>query len=205
MVNSARRLVATVSFVCAVGVAALLAPSISDARANAISPTPLVGLNNCDLSTLSQPFAPWSDFAFYELVPGGDFENSTWGLAGGANLVAGSERYAATGTLGSASLSLPRGSSAQSPLICVDAAHPSIRLFVSGSGSVAVKVVDGSWVIAAGVAVADGDWTPTPVMLTGSAVLAAPSGGTAQISVTVTGLSGSARIDDVFIDPWSRG
>jgi hypothetical protein len=36
-------------------------------------------------------------------------------------------------------------------------------------------------------------------------VLGAASGGTAQVSVTFTGLSGSPRIDDVFIDPWSRG
>jgi hypothetical protein len=43
------------------------------------------------------------------------------------------------------------------------------------------------------------------VMLTNSAVMAASSGGTAQLSVTLTGISGSPRIDDVFVDPWSRG
>jgi hypothetical protein len=36
-------------------------------------------------------------------------------------------------------------------------------------------------------------------------VLAVLSGGTARVSVRFTGLSGSPRIDDVFIDPWGHG
>jgi hypothetical protein len=205
MINSARRLIGTVSVVGALGAANLLAPGTSNAQAGAVSPTPGVGLNTCNRSAVSQPFAPWLDFADYALVPGGDFESSTWTLTSGANLVAGSEPYAATGTLGSSSLSLRSGSSAQSPLTCVDATHPSIRFFIAGTGSVAVKVVNGSSVIPAGVAVASADWKPTPVMLTSAGVLGATPNGTAQISVTLTGLTGSPRVDDVFIDPWSRG
>jgi hypothetical protein len=205
MINSARRVIGTVSVVCTFGAAGLLAPSISDAQASAVSPTSVVGLNACNLSALSQPFSPWLDFANYELVPGGDFESSTWTLTGGAKRVAGSEPYAATGTLGSSSLSLPGASSAQSPLTCVDTTYPSIRFFIAGTGSVAVHIVHGSSVIPAGVAVAGGEWAPTPVMLTSSAMLGAASGGTAQVSVSFTGLFGSPRIDDVFIDPWSRG
>jgi hypothetical protein len=205
MINSARRFIRIVSIACTLGVTALLAPIVSDAPANVVNPTSLVSLNACDVSELSQPFARWLDFANYELAPGGDFESSTWTLTGGAKRVAGSEPYAATGTLGSSSLSLPAGSSAQSPLACVDAAHPSIRFFIAGTGSVAVAVVDGGLVIPAGVAVAGGKWSPTPVMLTSSAVLGAQSGGTAQVSLAVTALSGSPQIDDVFIDPWARG
>jgi hypothetical protein len=205
MINSARRFLRTVSIACTFGATAILAPIVSDAQANVVNRTSLVSLNTCKVSGLSQPFARWLDFANYELAPGGDYESSTWTLTGGAKLVAGSEPYAATGTLGSSSLSLPAGSSARSPLACVDATHPSIRFFIAGQGSVAVNVVDGGLVIPAGVAVAGGKWSPTPVMLTSSAVLAAQSGGTAQVSVTVTGLSGGPQIDDVFIDPWSRG
>jgi hypothetical protein len=205
VINSSRHLIRTVSVVCILGAAVLLAPSISNAQTNAADPTPSPGLNTCTLPALSQPFARWSDSAYYELVPGGDFESSTWALSGGARPVAGSEPYAATGSLGSSSLYLPAGSYAQSPPTCVDATYPSIRFFIAGSGSVAVSIVRGSSVIPAGVAVAGGDWAPTPVMLTGSPVLAATSGGTAQISVALTGLSGSPRVDDVFVDPWSRG
>ena len=205
MINSARRSIRTVSIACAFAATALFAPIVSDAQAKVVNPTSLVNLDACSPSALSRPFAPWLDFAKYELAPSGDFESAAWTLTGGANVVAGSEPYAATGTLGSSWLSLPAGSSAQSPLACVDATHPSIRLFIAGTGLVAVTVVDGSSVIPAGAAVAGGEWSPTPVMLTSSAVLGALSGGTAEVSLIVTSLSGSPRIDDVFIDPWARG
>ena len=205
MINSARRLIRTVSIVCALGTTALLTPIVSNARADGVDPTSLVNANTCNLSALSHPFARWLDFADYELAPGGDFESSTWTLTGGAERVAGSEPYAATGALGSSSLSLPTASSAQSPPTCVDAAYPSIRFFIAGKGSVAVNVVDGGLVIPAGIAVAGGEWSPSPVMLTSSAVLGALSGGTAEVSLTFTALSGNPQIDDVFIDPWCHG
>ena len=85
------------------------------------------------------------------------------------------------------------------------ATYPSIRFFIAGKGLVAVNLVDGRAVIPAGVAVAGGEWAPTPVMLTLSPVLAVLSGGSAQVSVRFTGLFGSPRIDDVFIDPWGHG
>jgi hypothetical protein len=43
------------------------------------------------------------------------------------------------------------------------------------------------------------------VVLTNAAVLGAPSGGTTQIAVSFSGVSGNPRVDDVFVDPWSRG
>lgn len=205
MIKSARRLIGTLSVVCTVGAAGLLAPGISAAHANAVSPRSLGVRTSCKPSALSRPFARWLDFSRYELVPGGDFESSTWKLTGGAKLVPGSEPYAVTGTLGSSSLSLPRGASAESPRTCVAATYPSIRFFIAGAGSVAVNVVDGSLVIPAGVVVHRGAWAPTPVMVTLSPVLAVLSGGTAQVSVSFTGRSGSPRIDDVFMDPWARG
>jgi hypothetical protein len=197
------RLVRTVSVVCALGTTALLAPIVSNAWAD--DGGSLINLDACKPSALSQPFARWADFASYELPPSGDFESSRWTLTGGAKLVAGSEPYAATGTLGSSSLSLPAGSSAQSPSTCVDAGYPSIRFFIAGTGSIAVNVVDGDQVIPVGVAVAGGEWSPSPVMLTLSAVLGAQSGGTAKVSLTFTGLSGDPQIDDVFVDPYCHG
>jgi hypothetical protein len=196
------RLVRRVSVVCALGATALFAPIVSNAWAHGTS---LIDLNACNPSALSQPFARWADFAEYELAPGGDFESSGWALTGGARLVAGSEPYAATGTLGSSSLSLPAGSSAQSPPTCVDAAYPSIRFFIAGTGSVAVNVVDGGTVIPVGVAAAGGEWSPSLVMPTLSAVLGALAGGTAEVSLTFTGLSGDPQIDDVFVDPYCHG
>ncbi len=138
-------------------------------------------------------------------MPGGDFESSAWTLTGGAQLTTGSEPYAATGTLGSWSLSLPAGSSAESPSNCVDATYPTTRFFIAGSGVVEVSVVDDGLVIPARVAIAPGDWQPTPIMLTESPLLGLLSGGTAQVSLQLTALLGDPQVDDVFIDPWNRG
>ena len=205
MINSGRRSIGLVSIVCAVAAAGLLAPSISDAQANVASRTQSGVLKACHPSALSRPFAPWLDFSRYELVPGGGFETPTWTLTGAAKRVAGSEPYAATGSRGSWSLSLPRRSSAQSPRTCVAATYPTIRFFIAGKGLVAVSIRDGRSAIPAGVVVAGGKWAPTPVMVTLSPVLAVLSGGTARVSVRFTGITGSPRIDDVFIDPWGHG
>ena len=138
-------------------------------------------------------------------APGGDFEEPGWTLQGDAQRVPGSEPYAATGTLGSWSLALPAGSSAESPPTCVDTAYPSVRFFIEGTGSVAVSIVAETTEIPAGVAVAGSDWLPTPVMLTSSAVVAALSDGVAQVSVRITALTGDPQVDDVYLDPWCRG
>ena len=165
----------------------------------------LVGVNPCNGSVVTQPFLRWLDPAWYELAPDADFESAAWVLSGNAQLVAGSDPYAASGSLGSHSLLLPAGSWAQSPLTCVDAAYPSIRFFIKGTGIVAAGLVYQGTYIPTGVAVAGGDWQPTLVMVTDSSVAGLLSGGSAAVSVRVTALSGDPEVDDVFIDPWNRG
>jgi hypothetical protein len=165
----------------------------------------VVNVSTCNTNALTQPFAPWADPASYELAPGGDFESSTWSTSGGAAIVSGSEPFAATGAPGNSALSMPAGSSAQSPSTCVDAAYPDVRLFVGGTGTVAVSVVYNGVAIPAGVAVAGGSWSPTLPMVTQSAVLGALNGGTATVSVLLTALTGTPQVDDVFVDPWNHG
>jgi hypothetical protein len=194
-----RRVFRRVSIVAALGAAAALAAPLSAAHADVIN------LNPCNGATLSQAFAPWSDPSWYELAPGGDFESSAWTLTGGAQITPGSEPYAATGTLGSSSLSLPAGASAQSPTTCVDAAYPTVRFFMAGTGVVALSIVDHGLAIPAGVAIATGRWEPTAVMVTEAPLLGLLSGGTAPVSLQLTTLLGDPQIDDVFIDPWNRG
>ena len=179
--------------------AAACALPASDARAD------LIPVTTCTASVIGQPFMPWGDVAFYELSPGGDFERATWTLDGGARRQSGSEPFAATGKLGNWSLTLPAGSSAQSPLTCVDAGYPTVRFFIAGTGSVAVSLVYGNIAIPSGIAVAGSHWFPTPVTVTAAAVAATASGGSAQVSVRLTGVSGNPQVDDVLIDPWNRG
>jgi hypothetical protein len=50
-----------------------------------------------------------------------------------------------------------------------------------------------------------GSWAPTLPMLTGSAVGGLVSGGTAQVALRFTAVTGSWQIDDVFVDPYQRG
>jgi hypothetical protein len=203
LLSPARRLLGTISTGCAVGAIAL-ASSASAAQAS------LVDLSACNGNTITQPFLPWADISHYELTPGGDFESSDfnatpWTLSGGAAVVQGSEPFAVTGALGSSSLSMPAGSSAESPATCVNAAYPTVRFFVSGFGALSVSVVDGSLVIPTGLVVAAGSWTPTPIMVTGSAVEGLLGGGTANVSIELTSLAGSPQVDDVYMDPWMRG
>jgi len=194
-----RQLLRSVAVMIALGVANAVAPSLAAAQAGSVD------LGACNSATLSTPFIPWVDPASYELAPGGDFEGSSWTLSDGAALSGGSETFAATGTAGASSLSLPAGASAQSPATCVDAAYPTIRFFIAGTGSVAVGVVYDGVYLPAGVAVASGGWQPTALMLTSAAVPAALAGGETQVSLRLTALTGSPRVDDVFIDPWNRG
>ena len=199
MTGPVRRLVGGVSIAIALGVASALALPVSAAAADPIN------LAACNNAALSQAFAPWADPSLYELAPGGDFESAAWTLDGRAQLTAGSEPYAATGTLGNSSLSLPAGSSALSPVTCVDAAYPSVRFFIAGTGLVAVNVIDGGLDLPAGIAAASGAWEPTSVMLTEAPLYGLLSGGTAQVSLQLIALTGDPQIDDVFIDPWNRG
>jgi len=203
LLGKARMVLGTATAGCAIGATFLLASSVSVAQAALTSP------GACTPGAVSQPFALWGDTSSYELAPGGDFESSDfasspWMLGGGARRVSGSEPYAATGQLGAYSLSLPAGAFAQSPPTCVDAAYPTVRFFVAGSGTLSVSVVYGSLVIPTGVVLATNAWTPSLPVITLSAVPGLLFGGTAEVSIRLTGLIGSPQVDDVFVDPWRR-
>jgi hypothetical protein len=173
----------------------------------------LVNTDACNEAPLSQPFLRWGDSSTYELAPGGDFEGtlSGWSLGGGAQRVAGSEPFGATGAVGSYALDLPAGASAQSPFTCLDAAYPSFRFFAHNDTLLATVLVQvvyqtpvGTVVLPLGVAALSGTWQPTLPMLTGSVLTGALSGGTAQAALRFTAVGGSSQIDDVFVDPHMR-
>lgn len=189
------------------GIVFLVAPGASAQAA-------IINTSACNGAALTQPFGPWGDTSSYELVPGGDFEGSLsgWTLSGGARQVAGSEPFAATGVAGASSLQLPAGASVQTPYTCVNAAYPTFRFFGRNDGllstvlvSVVYKVpILGEVAIPVGVVALSGSWSPTVPMLTASAVTGALNGGTTQVALRFTALTGSSQIDDVFIDPRCR-
>jgi hypothetical protein len=190
----------------AVALVALVVPTCWSATAQAA----LVSTGACDEAALSQPFLAWGDSNLYELVPGGDFAGSLsgWTLSGGAQRVAGGEPYHVSGAAGGYSLALPDGASAQSPAVCVNASYPIFRFFARNQGlasTVLVQVVYqtllGPVAAPLGVVALSGEWQPTLPMLTGSLAAAALSGGTAEVALRFTALTGASQVDDVFVDP----
>jgi hypothetical protein len=194
MIASVRRTVLTFCTTAALCATAAAAPVAAQADSG-----------TCDNSQASQPFASWGDNSPYVLAPGGDFEGSApWTLSGNAAVVAGSEPFAATGSPGSYLLSLPQGSSAESPAACVDANDPTLRFFIGGSGRLLVRVVYSGVAIPVGVVNAGRAWAPSAILPTGSALFENLWGGSDQVYLKFTALTGNPQVDDVFIDPWYR-
>ena len=94
----------------------------------------------CDGVGMQQPFLDWHDSASYVLVDGGDFETAAtgWTLSDGAATVPGGNPYRADSS--ATALSLPAGSSATSPAVCVSKGNPAARVFAqAGDASKAAK------------------------------------------------------------------
>jgi hypothetical protein len=163
----------------------------------------------------SQVFAPWQDYANYYLAPNGSFELGTagWSLSGGARVVDGNEPFLPTG---SHSLSLPSGSSALSPVICLGPKQIYVRMFAGDAGGtdrgLRVRVV---WygLLNKVLGISDfavfepgHDWSPTSKLNSsgGMQVPLLPLVGStsARVEVTPLGSGSNWRIDDLFVDPY---
>jgi hypothetical protein len=166
----------------------------------------------CSAPPATSPFLPWGDPNDYFLAPGGDFESKAgWTFTGGAQLVAGSEPFAASGRLGKRSLSLPPGSTALSPVLCLTPENASIRFFAKAVGGddaslrgAAIISRSGRQVVALGAVGGTDDWAPAEPMASGVAEAAWTHGRTA-VQLRFTADSGAWQIDDLFVDPQKRG
>jgi len=159
----------------------------------------------------SRAFAPWGDDAYYGFVPNGGFENGAtgWTLTGGARVVAGNESFSVHAAGDQSSLSLPAGSSATSPRMCIGLLSMKMRFFARNTaGSAArlnVKVLyDGGLGQLLGIAdagtVSGGQWHPSPAigMLGGTLPLFTQG---VRIRLTPANATGSWTVDDVYVDP----
>jgi hypothetical protein len=164
----------------------------------------------CDGQTFEQPFLRWLDPASYVLVGNGSLESTGgWTLSGGARLVSGNEPWKVHAPTDSHSLSLPSGSSATTPALCVTLLHPDLRFFLVNSGSVlaTLKVEAITNVLGVrlttpiGLLVAGASWQPTiPLPFLQNLLTAAQ--GTVQFRFTPVGSGSGWRIDDVYVDPF---
>ena len=150
----------------------------------------------CTDEPVSRPFLPWLDLAWYEPAPNGGFETGAAGWTfDGAAVVNGGQPWGG----GTRSLSLPAGSSATTAPVCVTVAHPTIRFFARGSGVLTVTVLADGLEVPVGVVLPGGSWSPTLPMTIVFNLL-----GAQDVRFRFAS-AGALRIDDVYIDPYSKG
>jgi len=175
-------------------------------------------LGTCAASAYEQPFAPWLDFASYELAPNGGLESGPdgWSLDGGAAVAAGNESFYVGDAGDTSSLSLPSGSAATTSSMCVDATSPDLRLFVRNSGSLLstlkvealyTDVLGQPRALTVALLAAGSTWQPTlPIPVLANLLGAPPlvTDGTTSVAFRFTPLGSRSgwRIDDVYVDPF---
>jgi hypothetical protein len=196
-VKSMRKLLATMAAVVAV-----MACAAATAQA-------------CNYQGAEQVFKPWGDNHHYVLAPDGGFEagGNGWSLAGGATTVAGNESFYLNDPADSRSLSLPAGSSAVSPPICMSLDTPIFRLVARNTGDPSAGLrVEATYKLLGLVRTktvstvrAGSDWAPSQQMstvLTLSTIVGTLVPSSIQIKITPVG--GEWQVDDLYIDPFAR-
>jgi hypothetical protein len=169
----------------------------------------LLGLNN-DCGSTSQPFAQFGDYRDYTFGTNGGLENGAtgWSLSG-ARVVSGNESFYVHSHGDVNSLSLPAGSTAYTPKLCMGTTSSVMRYFVKGSsdGSVRVEVVlrgllgQVLGVFQVSKVSTDSSWQAGPPVLNLDSLLGLL--GVSYVQLKFTTLSGTAQIDDVYVDPWA--
>jgi len=170
----------------------------------------ITGLLGGGCGATAPVFAPWGDWAGYYFAPNGGFESGSngWTLAGGSAVVTQNNEPWFLAGFGSRALQIPRGGSA-SINVCYGLTYPGVRAFASGVGGPAtihvrvysrgllgiLSLLDG------GSFQAGQGWSPTPKISTLFSALAAPLG-TKSMTLQFTVESGTAQIDDLFVDPF---
>jgi hypothetical protein len=197
------------AFIAAIASAALASP----ASAGLVTSS----AGSCYDGPLSQPFQRFGDSASYKLVHNGSFEGGTagWTLSGGAKTVAGNETYKVGGSTHSRSLSLPGGSRAVTPFVCLGMHEPTLRLFARRqSGLLTTLFVEvqvqtslglTAWLPVLPGDVGGGSWHPTIAMpvLVNALTLSTTDRTPVRFRFTPL-LLGSWQIDDVYVDPVMR-
>jgi hypothetical protein len=171
----------------------------------------------CTYSGAKKAFAPWGDQRNYVLAPDGGFEagGSGWQLSGGATVVEGNESFYLNGAADSKSLSLPAGSSATSPAVCMSIDTSSFRLVARNTGDPSARLrVEASYKLlglvrtkTAGIIQAGPAWAPTQsvsTVLTLSTVVGTLIPSAIEIRITPLDAGGRWQVDDVYVDPFRR-
>lgn len=199
-------------------------PSSSRGKCAALLATALLAMavfagsaHACSYSGAEKVFSPWEDSRNYVLAPDGGFEagGSGWQLNRGAAVVQGNESYYLNDAADSESLSLPAGSSAVSPPVCMSIDTPSFRLVARNSGDPSARLrVEATYTLlglvrtkTAGTIQSGSTWAPTQsvsTVLTLSTIVGTLTPSAIEIRLTPLDAGGNWQVDDVYIDPFRR-
>jgi hypothetical protein len=171
----------------------------------------------CSSVGAGRVFSPWGDQHAYVLAPDGGFEAGAlgWGLNGGAKVVTGNESYYLHGAGDRSSLSLPGGSSAGSPPVCMAIDTPAFRMMARNTGDPSSRLrVTATYSLlgllrtkTVGTVVATSAWKPTDpqsTVLTLSTVIGTLIPSAIQIGINPLDSKGRWQVDDLYVDPFSR-
>jgi hypothetical protein len=192
------------------GAIAAIAIPVAAANAGGGLITTLIG-GNCGSD--APVFAPWADASQYYFAPNGGFESgaSGWSFTGGAAVVSGNESYDVHSSGDDRSALIPAGGSA-STTVCYGLLYPSVRFFAQSVGdqpaTIDVRVQTKSLLglvstLDGGTFQVSNGWQPSPKLSTLLSAIAAPLGMKAM-SLQITVVSGTAQIDDLYVDPFVR-
>jgi hypothetical protein len=171
----------------------------------------------CNYSGTEQVFSRWGDQHSYVLGPDGGFESGGFGWlrSGGAAVVAENESFFLNGSSDSHALSLPAGSSAVSPPVCMSIDTPIFRLLARNSGNPSSGLrVEAVYPLlgllrtkTVSTVYAGADWAPSQQMstvLTLSTLVGTLIPSAVQIRITPVGSGGNWTVDDLYVDPFAR-
>jgi len=170
----------------------------------------LLGIDN-HCGTTYQPFAQFGDSRYYTFGANGGLESGVTGwTVSGARVTAGNESYFSHAKTDRYSLSLPSGSTATTPKMCMGTTATFLRFFMkrdTAAGSLHVQVVLRNllggvigvidWTNASGST----SWGPGPLVLNADSLLGLLGVSSVQLKFTAQG--GAFHVDDVWVDPWS--
>jgi hypothetical protein len=171
----------------------------------------------CSYTGAERVFSPWGDLHSYVLAPDGGFEagGSEWTLSGGAKTVAGNESYYLNDAGDSRSLSLPAGSAAVSPPICMSIDTPVLRMVARNTGDTSSRLrVEARYELLGALRTnvindvrTGSSWKPTQelsVVLGLSTIVGTVIPSSIEVRIRPLDNLGRWRIDDFYVDPFAR-
>jgi hypothetical protein len=180
---------------------------------------PAVAQAACATTPVTKAFQRFGDTANYSLLSNGHFESgsSGWSLTGGA-IVSGNESYKVRSSADTRALQISPTGTVVSPAFCVGVEHPTFRFFArQASGSWATMAVRLRWSESNGRvnettvgslnSSSFASWQPTSALPLATTLPLWQSGQSLSVQLVFDPdeYGGAWAIDDVYIDPYSRG